>query len=237
MQRFAVYLAPDPDSPLWRFGSQTLGYDANTGSELRAPEFAGFDRATWHTATRDPRTYGFHGTLKAPFRLKPGLTPAILIAALEALARAHHPFELPQLQVEALGPFIALVPSGPVPALMEIAERAVIDLDPLRAPLTPEEIARRRPDRLSARQKAMLDAYGYPHVLDQFRFHMTLTGPLQEPARGRALAALREAYGASGANVPHTFTSLALYHQGRPDHFFKIVHRAALGPSLERAAQ
>ncbi|MCP6151516.1 DUF1045 domain-containing protein, partial [Klebsiella pneumoniae] len=79
------------------------------------------------------------------------------------------------------------------PALEDLAGCAVVDLDPLRAPLTAAEMARRRPEDLSERQRDHLLAYGYPYVLADFRFHMTLTGPLDAIDRPRALNSLAAA--------------------------------------------
>lgn len=228
-RRYAVYLAPPADSALWRFGSAVIGYDAETGATPAPPDLAGFDAETWREVTGEPRRYGFHGTLKAPFRLAEGRSEADLDALAGACAAGHHAFEMPPLEVRALGSFIALVPAVPAPKLEDLAASAVVELEPLRAPLSPAEIARRNPDRLSARQLEYLEAYGYPYVLDEFRFHMTLTGPLPEPERGHALNALAEAFAASGAEVPVPAGDLGLYVQEPGAARFRLVRRFALG--------
>lgn len=227
--RYAVYLAPPCDSALWRFGSAVVGYDADSGQDCPAPDLAGFTPEDWRPLTEEPRRYGFHGTLKAPFRLAEGVDEADLIEALSAFAAGHHGFELPPLEVRELGTFIALVPSAPVPSLLDMAACAVEDLDGLRAPLTEAEIARRRPDRLSARQQDYLHRFGYPYVREEFRFHMTLTGPLEEPARGHAANALAEAYLASGAHLPLLVDGVALFAQRASGGRFRIIHRAGFG--------
>ncbi|MEP9376660.1 DUF1045 domain-containing protein [Aquabacter sp. CN5-332] len=226
--RYAVYLAPPPDSFLWAFGSSILGYDAASGGALTPPDLPGFDAETWHDLTAEPRRYGFHGTLKAPFRLAEGRSEADLFSALAEVAQEHHGFELGALSVREIGTFIALVPSGPVPALLDLAGCAVVDLDAYRAPLSEQEIARRRPNGLSPRQREYLDRYGYPYVLEEFRFHMTLTGSLEDGVRSHACNALSEAFIASGANMPLEVFDLALYRQDAPDERFRIVHRTPL---------
>ncbi|MEP9366435.1 DUF1045 domain-containing protein [Xanthobacter sp. VNH20] len=227
--RYAIYLAPPGDSALWSFGSGVLGYDALTGAELAPPALAGFDDETWHGLTQDPRRYGFHGTLKAPFRLAEDLDEADLFAAVAAFATGYRPFELPPLEVQALGAFVALVPTTPVPALLDLAACAVVELDGLRAPLTAQEVARRRPERLSARQLEHLQRYGYPYVLEDFRFHMTLTDALDEPTCAHAVNALCEAYAASGAHLPVLIEDIAIYRQSEAGERFRILHRAPLG--------
>ena len=67
--RYAIYYAPSVDDPLWRFGSQCIGYDALTGADSEVPQTAAIPRQDWLAWTQEPRRYGFHGTLKAPFHL------------------------------------------------------------------------------------------------------------------------------------------------------------------------
>lgn len=222
MPRYALYYAPDPGSVLWRFGSSVLGYDAVTGTDLPAPDLPGFDAQSWHALTVEPRRYGFHATLKAPFRLAEGYGEADIIAAATVLARTAHPFALPELEVAMLGPFVTLVPAAPCPRLDDLAEAAVIALDPLRAPLTAVEIARRRPEQLSARQVAYLAAHGYPYVRKDFRFHMTLTGALPEDLCAPAFNALRDAYAAL-AHPPETVDRLCLFVQRPGEHFRRVM--------------
>lgn len=226
--RYALYLAPPPDSFLWSFGSRVIGYDAASGADLAAPDLSGFDAETWRALTAEPRRYGFHGTLKAPFRLAEGLGEPDVIAAVEAFARGHHAFELAGLEVAALGSFVALVPARPLPALHAIADEAVAELDRLRAPLTPAEIARRRPDGLSGRQRDQLERYGYPYVFEDFRFHMTLTGPLGEDLRPHALNALGDAYAVASAHLPVAIGDVCIFRQAEAGGRFRILHRAPL---------
>lgn len=227
--RYALYLAPDPASALWRFGSAVIGYDAESGKEPPPPDLAGFDASRWRALTETPRRYGFHGTLKAPFRLKAGRDMGDLLCAVAALACAHEPFELPALQARALGAFIALIPPSPVPALDDLAAAAVRGLDGLRAPLSPAERTRRQPERLTPRQRALLDTYGYPYVLEAFRFHMTLTGSLPEAEQAHALAALAAAFAASGARAPVTISDVAVFAQDSPAARFRLMARVPLG--------
>ncbi|MFG1360254.1 DUF1045 domain-containing protein [Xanthobacter pseudotagetidis] len=227
--RYAVYLAPDADSALWRFGCAMVGRDAETGAAPAPPELAGFDAERWHAITAEPRRYGFHGTLKAPFSLGPGVDEATLLQAAAEVAAEHRPFELPPLAVTAIGRFVALTPPVAVPTLEDIAACVVAGLDPLRAPLSDGERARRRPHLLSERQVALLDAYGYPYVLEEFRFHMTLTGPLADAEQGHALNALADAFAASGARVPTEITDLAVFVEEARGAPFRLLKRIPLG--------
>ena len=185
LARYALYFTPAPGSALAALGDAILGAGPAPGPDVLRAILAA------HTAA--PRVYGFHATLKAPMRLAPGVAEADLLAAAEALAGHRSPLPVGPLRVTALGDFLALVPEAPPPALGLLAAECVAALDPLRAALTEAERARRRPERLDPRGRALLERWGYPHVFEAFRFHMTLTGRLDPADRSTALPLLAEA--------------------------------------------
>ena len=81
--RYAIYYVPAANDPLYRLGARTIGYDGFTGSALEFPDAVGRRFPDWTEATTDPRKYGFHATLKAPFALAPGQTEAGLRKAFQ----------------------------------------------------------------------------------------------------------------------------------------------------------
>ena len=89
---------------------------------------------------------------------------------------------IPQLSLARLDGFFALVPGAEAADLYALADDVVTGFDGFRAPATEAEIARRNPAALTSRQRELLDAWGYPYVLDEFRFHLTLTDRI--PASG-----------------------------------------------------
>lgn len=185
-RRHAIYFAPAAGSDLARFAAAWLGWDPEAGAEVPRRGLDGIAS----DAVADPARYGFHATLKAPFRLAAGAEVEALDAAAGRLAAGVAGFEL-RLRVAALGQFVALVPATVPQALGRLEAEVVQRLDRFRAPLTEAEIARRRPERLDPVERHHLAAWGYPFVLDRFRFHMTLTGPLapdDADAARRALA-------------------------------------------------
>lgn len=131
-----------------------------------------------------PRRYGLHATLKAPFRLAPGRSEAGLLSAVEALAGRIEAVKLRHLSVSQIGRFLALTPDR-APGLDGLAARLVQELDVFRAPLTGAEIARRHKAGLSAMEAELMRRWGYPYVMEAFRFHVTLTGPLDDWVRER----------------------------------------------------
>lgn len=184
-ERYAVYYAPKAGSALAEFGNHWLGLDPETGEELDHRLVRGLDFSQIHRLSRTPARYGFHGTLKPPFRLAAEANFEILEQAVQELAASQHSFQLPRLMVKRIGKFVALVPDGPLNFLDTLAENCVIGLDSLRAPLSEEDLARRLKKRLSPHQRELLEKWGYPYVLDEFRFHLTLTGEMGETEANR----------------------------------------------------
>jgi putative phosphonate metabolism protein len=220
--RYAIYFAPPPEAALWRFGSQVIGYDAETGAEIAGPDGLALP-PDWPALTEEPRRYGFHATLKAPFQLGGGCSEADLLEAARLLAARRAAFVVPRLEVALLGSFVALVPAAPSEALDELAADCVRSFDHLRAPMSPEDRQRRLKAGLSERQTAYLDAWGYPYVFEEFRFHMTLTGSLPPERRDATRALLAEAYEGLAPGLP--VEGVALFRQDDRAGRFRILAR------------
>ncbi len=67
--------------------------------------------------------------------------------------------------------------------LQAFAAKCLEGFDFFRAPLSAADRERRTNSQLTRRQLELLDRWGYPYVLDEYRFHMTLTGPLPKQER------------------------------------------------------
>ena len=173
-RRYAIYHLPD-EPELAAFGAQWLGHDVATGGS--ATHLA---KGAGAALVQTPRKYGFHGTLKPPFGLAGGHGPDDLIAAVSDLAARLKAVEVEGLRLARLGRFFALVPVGDAQGIAALAEAYVTQLDRFRALPSDAELKKRRAKGLTARQEALLQAWGYPYVLDEFRFHLTLTGALSE---------------------------------------------------------
>ncbi len=187
--RYAVYWAPEQGSALWQAGASWLGWDAAAGRAVARPEEVLPDGLNADALTATPRRYGFHATLKPPFRLADGTDAGALDAALAALAARTAPAEGAPLTVDARLGFVALRPSGASPAVDAVAAACVKELDRFRAPPDAAELAKRRAGGLSPAQDENLVRWGYPYVLGEFRFHLTLTGRLADPEPVRAALA------------------------------------------------
>lgn len=215
-QRFAIYAVPDGD---WGdFGASWLGWDNRTGQDVAQSD------PDQIALTARPRKYGFHGTIKPPFRLADGQTQDALQAATESLCGELNACALPSLQLSQLGSFFALTAPADHVALRQIADPVVRGLEPFRAALSEQDLARRRASRLTPAQDALLIRWGYPYVFDEFRFHLTLTGPCDDPdaAETRLRAELADLI-----TQPLTLDSLCLLGEAA-DGRFHVLKRFAL---------
>jgi putative phosphonate metabolism protein len=181
----------------------------------------------WRDVTADPRKYGFHGTLKAPMALAPGRTEAELIAVCAAFAGKARPMPSIRPVVDSISGFIAVIPTEPVGTLQQLAADCVREFDDFRAPMTAEDRARRKPDKLTERQRDYLDRWGYPYVMEEFRFHMTLTGRLDAERRGPILEMLRARFSALGLETL-AIDRIALFKQDDARARFRFVGEWAL---------
>ncbi|MGP1252831.1 MAG: DUF1045 domain-containing protein [Kiloniellales bacterium] len=217
-ERCALYFAPPPDSPLAAFAETWFGRTDN------------------REITASPRHYGFHATLKPPFRFAAGTDRAALQDSLRAFAALQPPVELGPVTVGDLSGFLALVPLAAPPELGRLAEACVTHFDDFRAAPSEAELAKRRAKGLSPRQDELLQRWGYPYVCDQFRWHMTLTAKLPDAERDRWHRELQH-LAAPALAEPLVIDSLSIFRQPAGDRPFAEIDRVPLtGPLPVRAA-
>jgi hypothetical protein len=221
--RAALYWTPDPADPLARAGASWLGWDAELGTAVEQPAVANID-----ALTAAPRIYGFHATLRPPMRLATGWD-AFLGAAHEVAARVAA-FDLPALVVDDTSGFLALRESAPCPALRALADACVEGTERHRLRPDAPELTRRRAAGLTASQDALLLRWGYPYVMEEWRFHMTLSRRLD----AREMAQLRPAaaahFGAALA-TKRRLDSISVCTQ-RPGERFLVAERIRLKEGL-----
>jgi putative phosphonate metabolism protein len=224
--RFAIYAAPGTGpadaagKALRETAEQWLGRSV-TGSPVTPGVPAGWARGAIDAITVDARRYGFHGTFKAPFRLAGGRTVAELDHAVARFAAARPGVLVPRLSLARLGGFFALVPGSEAAELQALANEVVTGFDCFRAPATEAEIARRNPAALTPRQRELLEAWGYPYVLDEFRFHMTLTDRIPEARRTEVERALDGWFGPL-LGAPLRIDALAVFTEAAPGAPFTL---------------
>ena len=176
-KRFAIYFAPNETSPWWTTWSEWLGRDAKSQRVFPPIAIEGIDPLNFESLIKDPCRYGLHATIKAPFKLNGETSIDELKSKLKSISVSKRSFVL-DLGLERLKNFFALTPTGEAHQINQLADEVVRELDEFRQPLTESDIAKRRLSGLSAREDQMLLDWGYPYVLDCFRFHISLTGHL-----------------------------------------------------------
>ena len=221
--RYAIYFVPNPETELYRFGASVLGYDSYAGKDI---PFIGSAAPDWPDKIREARAYGFHATLKPPFRLVEAPVASDLEAALDTFAKSQSPIDVGPVEVRSLGAFIALVPVAPCSALGQLADACVQHFDHFRMPMNGQERARRLAAPLTKPQMINLDRWGYPYVFDDFQFHMTLTGPLVDDERAQTLQWLTAEFASRPAAQRLVLDRLVIALQA--GSAFRVVHVALL---------
>ncbi|MBJ3785944.1 DUF1045 domain-containing protein [Devosia sediminis] len=227
-QRFAIYYAPSVTDLIWERAAVWLGRDPANGQSYDGA-VAGLERTRLLNLTQSAGRYGFHATLKPPMALAQGETEESLRAALAKAAAELPKVSLGRLIIASLDGFLALVPDpADNPALQDLAANVVETFEPYRAPLTPRDHAARRARGLTPRQEELLDAYGYPYVFDEFRFHMTLTDRLAPEDYDEVLQAARTWFGpVLGEEV--VLDRLVLFHERENKLPFNRIAEFPLG--------
>lgn len=220
--RYAIYFAPPEGSALADTGNRWLGRNAASGCAVPQPVCPGLSPERLAALTAAPRRYGFHGTLKAPFRLRAGCTPDELGRAIAALATRQQPFEF-TLQLAMLGSFFAWLPADAQERIAAVATACVIELDEFRQPADATELARRAVG-LDPNRAALLQRWGYPYVLDEFRFHLTLSDAVSGSEAEAMHTALAD-YTARHAQGRIAFDALCLFVEPAPGADFRQIVR------------
>ena len=186
-QRYAIYFAPEPDSPLDVFGRQWLGRDTSgtvSDGQMAVP---GLTIEQLARLTERPRRYGMHGTFKPPFALNASSTLNGLVTAARVLAKSLSPVVIPPLQLDMIGHCIALVPESSSAKLERLASTCVRTFEGFRQALREDQQEEEKRNKLTVHQEQMLEHWGYPYVMEEFRFHITLTEPLLDATERTAV--------------------------------------------------
>jgi len=227
--RYALYYAPRPEEGLAIAASQWLGWNPEPGRNRDLPRSSGIDPERLAEVTAEPRRYGFHGTLKPPMTLADGASESDLLAAVGYFAASQRSISAPPIKLTELSCFLALVPSARSVELQDLADRCVVEFDEFRRPASDAELARRRATGLSVRQDELLRRWGYPYVLEEWRFHLTLTGRITDDAERAAIKSVLTQRFSGFIDRPLPVRDLCVFRQPAPDRPFSVLARFRLG--------
>ena len=188
--RYAIYFTPQPGTALAAFGRSWFGR-ANDGATLQAFSDSGFAGTGFAKVPSAPGRYtGLHALLKAPFALRDGMGVDALKSRLVSFATRRKPAETGPLTLAREGRFLVLRPVEPTPVLEWLAAQCVAAFEDFAAPPGDTERAAHASPNLSDYQRLLLESFGDPYVLSEYRFYITLTGPLDKTHLERVTQAL-----------------------------------------------
>jgi len=179
--------------------------------------------------TEGPRKYGFHGTLKPPFELTPKATLDSLLRTARIFARSLYPVTIPPLELAVIGKFIALTPSSQSADLEKLSAACVRAFEAFREPLSNEQIESYRQNKLTVHQEQMLEHWGYPYVMEEFRFHMSLTDRIDDPVERDELFGTLESLAAPVLGKTISVRDLAVFGRESTESPMSVVERIPFG--------
>ena len=227
--RYAFYYAPRPDEGLAVAASQWLGRNAETGQGRPLKPVSSFTVERLTEITAEPRFYGFHGTLKAPIVLADDASERDLLEAVGNFAIGRRSVVVPSMTLACMSDFVALVPSQPSAELQDLADSCVIEFDEFRQPADEDELVRRRAAGLSPRQDELLLRWGYPYVLEEWRFHLALTGRIGDAGERSTIVDLLRRQFVGFIDRPLQVRDLCVFRQPAAGRPFTALARFALG--------
>lgn len=218
MIRVAIYFTPRPESDIAVAAAKWLGRDIFSQQYKNQLPPPGVSVDRFRELTASPFHYGFHGTLKPPFRLKPDRTISQLSESLEKFAEKRKVFILPEIALHNLGSFLCLMPTEPYPELFELAKKVVAEFDEFRLPIGAEELEKRRAAGLTDNQDLMFRTWGYPYVMEEFSFHLTLSGKIRDKEEREIITSYAQSLfdGEICRNIPFDGLSLFIEENKKP---------------------
>lgn len=219
-QRFAIYFTFAADHPLYRKATQWLGHCIYNQTTPTGAIFS--PAAEKFRNVQQAAQYGFHATLKPPFRLQAGTTQSELETCVQDFTSGLQAFTCSPLKVDSIGNFVALVADENCDDLNHLAAQCVQHFEPFRASLNESELQKRLRSPLTLHQQALLRQWGYPFVLDEFRFHMTLTDRLPGNMINQARQQLVLEF-APFLSSRLSVDRIGLCHQAKPEDPFYLL--------------
>ena len=227
-KRVAIYFLPKKNSSLENFGKNLLGRDINKKKKISLTRrqkyfinrgFTYFDELKDYC--EEPAKYGFHATLKAPFRLKRNVKTKNFYDVISHIAAQHSRFKIKGLKIVYSKKFTLITSRKPNKLLINLENDLVKHLDTFRAELNKTDIKKRIPDSLTIKQNKYLKEWGYPFVFDQFKFHMTLMNQNNNKLSNKQKLELEKLIYKISNNVIE-FNEISLLGENKNGHFEEI---------------
>jgi hypothetical protein len=225
--RYAIYYSPELGSPLDIFGR--TWFDEKTNGNPKA--VANLNPKRLEELSELSRKYGFHGTLKPPFSLNPSTSVESLLSAARVFARSLSPIEIPPLELAIIGKFIALTPTSQSAALEKLSAACVRAFEAYRLPLSDEQLANYKQNKLTVHQEQMLEHWGYPYVMEEFRFHISVTDRIDDPHEREEIIDALEKVAGPMLSKPVLVREITVFSQTGLDAPMVAIERIPFGRS------
>jgi hypothetical protein len=226
--RYAIFFAPNPGSSLDLLGKNWLGRCAETNTPVKHTAVPSLNSSEIHELTKNPRHYGLHGTIVPPFVLQDKFSRADLVDHVKIFAQSQLPFAFDQFTLKEIGLFLALVPEDQG-MMATLAETCLREFHGFRKQPPQKELERRKAAKLTFVQQQLLQKWWYPYVLEEFKFHITLTGSIKnKKKRATVMQALSKLMDKI-CHEKQPVEDLCIFHQSDTKSPFTIIERIPLG--------
>ncbi len=225
--RYAIYYVPPESDYLTRFVASWFGWDVYKSINVEYPVLSNLNYDI-KEITSTPSKYGLHATLKAPFCLAPDRTIDELRLSLLVLSHSIKQFEIPSICLRIISGFIAIVPTIQNESVNNLAKKCVEELDCFRQAKPLNNLNARRAAGLSDSEERNLLKWGYPYVLDDFRFHLTLTNKLSSKALKNVFPVLSSEL-QPVLNGPLVIGKICLLGESNINEKFEVIEEFSFG--------
>ncbi|MGA4994386.1 DUF1045 domain-containing protein [Nonomuraea bangladeshensis] len=192
----AVYIIPSAESDIYRFGSSVLGYDIYEERDIAAHG----PIASVRPLVGEAASYGFHATLADALYFSSEQQVERVRAEVNFLAQEFQPFHLRgmELDISEHDPRALVIRAEDTSGVVEAIHHELVHRV-YRIAVSSTYLAGRTRKALPAndsRSQLMLNRYGSPFILNNFRLHFTVCGSLPDPEAEReaAVDALRQQF-------------------------------------------
>lgn len=227
--RYALSYVPEQGTPLAELGRTWLGHDIDSSVFIDQPDVPGITPERLEELTHWRRSEGMHGVLKPSFQLRSTASIESLLDTVRLFCRCQEPVHIPQMEVNVIGKFLALTPTIPSRQLVALASECVRVFEGFRQPILINMDDRYRNDKLTVYQKRMLKHWGYPYVMEEFRFFIPMTDRIEDDAEREEITKAVTSISKPGIGETVHIRELTVLGQDSRQEPMRIVERVPFG--------
>ena len=219
---FAVYIIPSPDSSLYHFGSEVLGYDVHKKS---------VQRTKWVNAVGAAADFGFHLTIADALYCATEQDINLISEEVQFLAQGFRPFKL-TLSLEKDFPNnkgIALVCNDQTGSLEALHHEMVARVYRMAVASNYSlKLAQADRDNDQERADLMIKRYFAPYILQRFKPHFSLLSNVPAEKKDQIFAEIKELYEKRVESPVIEIRSIAIMQRPDPAGRWQILNEYEL---------